>query len=579
MKKFFNMRPVNAKTGAPSTGSAWTRTRLACRAGARRSVLLAFVVLFSLRVLAQSTATNWLPLPELLKKWEPVSIEQIRQQAEGGDTSAQHYLGYAYAEGLRVPANPTEGAGWYERALKAGYLPSANNLGLLYQRGKLGTNDFAKAIYYYRFAADRGLAQAQANLGIVYRSGEGMPADFQLARHWFELAAGQGHAAAMVELGRLYRFGNGVGKNPAEAIRWFEKAAEEKNSSLARLNLGLLYEGKGDPGQAFRYYLQAAEAGDPEAMAQVYLCYWEAKGVAADHAKAMEWLKKSAEANSPFGECLMGYRCENTEWVGKGPTWHQLPVDLPAALRWYRKSAAQNWAGGQYHLGLMYLEGKAVAQDEARGLELIRAAADQNHEDALLELANLYARGVGEPRTDSERPMALSERFGKWEDLLFRYEHGLGTERDLVMAARCCCKVTSDLQDKIEFKGPTAGQMGTQILQSPDDRHQIAAQPHHSDALADDDVMRVLSSYLKAARGDGAAAFRLGTFYETGVNAPRSALSAWAWFSVAARNGNAPAREKIAVQEKQLSTDEMKSARKRLAAITADLREVAEILR
>lgn len=78
---------------------------------------------------------------------------------------------------------------------------------------------------------------------------------------------------------------------------------------------------------------------------------------------------------------------------------------------------------------------------------------------------------------------------------------------------------------------------------------------------------------LLAARGDGAAAFRLGTFYETGVNAPRSALSAWAWFSFAARNGSAPALEK------QLSTDEMKTARKRLATITADLREVTEILR
>jgi TPR repeat protein len=561
------MRPVNAKTGAPSTGSAWTRT------------LLAFVVLFSFGVLAQNTATNWLPLPELLKKWEPVSIEQIRQQAEGGDTSAQHYLGYAYAEGLRVPANPSEGVAWYERAMKAGYLPSANNLGLLYQRGRLGSNDLAKAIGFYRFAAERGLAQAQMNLGVLYRAGEGVPADFPTARHWFELAAGQGHASAMVELGRLYRFGNGVGKNPAEAIRWFEKAADEKNSSLARLNLGLLYEGEGDQGKAFRYYLQAAEAGDPEAMAQVYLCYWEAKGVAADHAKAMEWLKKSAEANSPFGECLMGYRCENTEWVGEGPTWHQLPVDLPAALRWYRKSAAQNWVGGQYHLGLMYLEGKAEAQDEARGLELIRAAADQEHEDAMLELANLYARDVGEPRNGSERPMALLERLGKWEDLLFRYEYGLGTERDLVLAARCCCKLTADLQDKVEFKGPTVGQMGTQILEAPDDRLQILGPPRHSAPLAGDDVMRVLSTYLKAARGDGAAALRLGTFYENGVNAPPSAMSAWAWFSFAGRNGSAPAREKIAALEKQLSTDEMKSAQKRLAVITADLREVAEILR
>jgi uncharacterized protein len=548
------------------------------------SGLVMLAVLLSISNAMGGTATNWLSLPELLKKWEPVSIEQIRQQAEAGDTSAQHYLGYAYAEGLRVPPNPSEGVVWYERAMKAGYLPSANNLGLLYQRGKLGTNNLAKAIHYYRFAADRGLAQAQANLGIVYRSGEGVPADFQSARHWFELAAGQGHATAMVELGRLYRFGNGVKKNPAEAIRWFEKAADEKNSVLAQLNLGLLYEGEGDQGKAFRYYLQAAEAGDPEAMAQVYLCYWEAKGVAANHAKALEWLKKSAEANSPNGECLMGYYCENTEWVGEGQTWHQLPVDLPAALRWYRKSAAQNWAGGQYHLGLMYLEGAAVAQDEARGLELIRAAADQGHEDAVHELADLYARGVGEPRDEADRPIHLLHRAQAWGDLILRNEHGVGTERDLVVAAQYYCYaamtgsrfyVQFSLADKMEFHPPSRS-WGTPLHDAADKHVQILGPP--DDIEASDDVLRALSLYLKSARGDGAAADCIANLYQAGKDAPKSAPSAWAWSSVAAQNGIAAAREKILALEMQMTGDELNSAQKRLAVIKAGLKEVAAAL-
>lgn len=549
------------------------------------SVLLAFVVLFSFRALAQNTTTNWLPLPELLKKWEPVSIEQIRQQAEGGDTSAQHYLGYSYAEGLRVPANPTEGAGWYERAMKAGYLPSANNLGLLYQRGRLGSNDLAKAVHYYRFAADRGLAQAQANLGLVYRSGEGVPADFQLARHWFELAARQGHATAMVELGRLYRFGNGVEKNPAEAIHWFEKAADEKNNSLARLNLGLLYEGEGDQSQAFRYYLQAAEAGDPEAMAQVYLCYWEAKGIAADHAKALEWLKKSAEANSPFGECLMGYYCENTEWVGEGQTWHQLPVNLPAALHWYRKSTAQNWAGGQYHLGLLYLEGNAVAQDEARGLELIRAAADQGHEDVVHELADLYARGVGEPRDEADRPIHLLHRAQAWGDLIFRNEHGVGTERDLIVAAQYYCyaamtgsrfHVQFSLADKVEFHPPNRS-WGTPLHEVADRHVKIFGPP--IDIEASDDLLRALSLYLKSARGDGEAAVQIGQRYLTGQDAPKSTAFAWTWFQIAAKNGSTASHERVLALEKQMTGEELKSAQARWAAITVDLQRVAPAVR
>ena len=470
-----------------------------------RPGMAVLVLLISFSATAQTTVTNWLPLAKLLKKWEPISFAEIQRQAEAGDAQAQHYLGYAYAEGLRVTADAATGAGWYRRALKAGYLPSANNLGVLYERGRLGSSDDAKAKEFYQFAAERGMAKAQ-------------------------------------------------------------------------VNLGLLYERAGDRSQAFRYFLQAAQAGDGEAMAQVYLCYWEAKGVAADHAKAMEWLNRSVAADNPFGECLMGYRCENTEWVGAGATWHQLPVDLPGALHWYQKSAAQNWAGGQYHLGLMYLEGKAVTPDEAHGLELIRAAADQDHEESLLELAKLYARGIGEPRRENETPLALLERLGKWEQLIFRHQYGLGTPRDLVMAARCCAKATADLADKVEFNGSNAGQGGAPIIQTPDDRHWMSGPPYHA-ALADDKVMRVLSVYLKAARGDGAAAFQLATFYETGVNAPQSAIPAWAWFSVAARNGHAPAREKIAALEKQFSTEELKSARKRLEKISADLKPVAAILR
>ena len=470
-----------------------------------RPGMAVLVLLISFSATAQTTVTNWLPLAKLLKKWEPVPFAEIQRQAEAGDAQAQHYLGYAYAEGLRVTADPATGAGWYRRALKAGYVPAANNLGVLYERGRLGPNDDAKAKEFYQFAAERGMARAQ-------------------------------------------------------------------------VNLGLLFEREGDRSQAFRYFLQAAEAGDGEAMAQVYLCYWEAKGVAADHAQAMEWLKKSVAADNPFGECMMGYRCENTEWIGAGETWHQLPVDLPGALHWYQKSAAQNWAGGQYHLGLMYLEGKAAAQDEARGLELIRAAADQDHEESLLELAKLYARGIGEPRRENETPLALLERLGKWEQLIFRHQYGLGTPRDLVMAARCCAKATADLADKVEFNGSNAGQGGAPIIQTPDDRHWMSGPPYHA-ALADDKVMRVLSVYLKAARGDGAAALRLGNFYLTGENAPSSAPKAWAWFKLAAQNGLAAAREKTSAAEAQMSGEELKTAQKELEKLTADLKPVTAILR
>jgi TPR repeat protein len=237
---------------------------------------------------------------------------------------------------------------------------------------------------------------------------------------------------------------------------------------------------------------------------------------------------------------------------------------------------------------MMYLEGRAVARDEARALELIRAAADQNLTDAVHQLAELYACGIGEPRSASERPVALLERVGKWGDLQLRYEHGLGTDRDLVLAARCYCKMVinskwnhsgADLAKMINYRPELGDRIGTQLV-GPIDRHlTLAGPPHRVRTDASDDVLRTLSIYLKSARGDGTAAFRIGEDYEKGLNTPKSGRSAWAWFNVAAQHGNADAREKLAASAHQMNRDELQEAQKWLASLQADLKEIAPYLR
>ena len=469
---------------------------------------------------AENPEIKWVPLAELQKKWDPVPLSEVREIATGGEVLAQHYLGHCYVEGNRVSRDPVEGEKWYLRAMEAGYLSSANNLGLLYQRGLLGTKDNAKAVRYYRHAAERGLVRAQ-------------------------------------------------------------------------VNLGFLYEAEDEPADAFRYFEQAAESGDSEAMVKVYFHYWRGNGVTRDRNKAMEWLIKSAEAKNPWAECLMGYQCERVEWVGEGRDRHLTKPDMHGALRWYRRSAAQGWAGGQYYLGLMHLKGEVVARDEVRGLELMRAAADQDHDEALQELAALYARGVGEPRNESERPVVLLERAGTWNDVLLRYTHGLGADRDVIMAARAFSKLVlggkrtldgrsyyspGDLKDMIEIKLSTASPVATPMIKAADQHCDIMGPPHRIGAPGDD-VLLALSSYLKAARGDGAAALQLGKHYEIGGNAPQSAPRAWAWFSIAVKNKNPEAQAKLAALAGQMNREQMRKAQQWLASLQADLKELAPHLR
>jgi TPR repeat protein len=169
--------------------------------------------------------------------------------------------------------------------------------------------------------------------------------------------------------------------------------------------------------------------------------------------------------------------------------------------------------------------------------------------------------------------------------LIFRNEHGVGTERDLVVAAQYYCYaamtgsrfyVQFSLADKVEFHSPSRS-WGTPLHDAADKHVQILGPP--DDIEASDDVLRALSLYLKSARGDGEAAVQIGQRYLTGQDAPKSTAFAWAWFQIAAKNGSTASREKVLALEKQMTGEELKSAQARQAAITADLQRVAPEVR
>jgi uncharacterized protein len=509
---------------------------------------------------AVDTSTNWVALSELQKKWDPLPLSEVQKAAENGDVHAMHYLGYCYGEGLRVTRDPNQSLAWYKRGMQAGYLSSANNIGMLFHRGLFGSNGMAQAVYYYTYAAERQNDQSQMNLGVLYRDGNGVPQDFGQAMHWFQLAAAQGHAGAMVEIGRLYRFGQGVESNLSEAMRWFQKAVDEKNSPLGQANLALVYESQGQSQRAIALYEEAANQGSVDAMIQLYTIYWEGQEVPTNRVKAIEWITKAGNTGNAYAEFMVGYHYETRRWEYHGAQLVYTSPHWPEAFHWYRLSAKQNWPAGQYHLGMLYLRGKGVEIDEARGLELVRAAVDQGLPDAMHDLAQCYAFGIGEPRNDADRPIELLRRSKSWDELISRYEAGLGTERDLTAAAECYCEGALEswrftLADKIDFHPGTPTHTMTEI-QSFDER-QIQVQIPYVDGS--DDLRHALSLYLKSAKGDGPAAWQIGNRYLKGQDAPQSNARAWAWFTIAAQNGSAESRANLKELESHLTPEELKA--------------------
>ena len=66
------------------------------------------------------------------------------------------------------------------------------------------------------------------------------------------------------------------------------------------------------------------------------------------------------------------------------------------------QAAEQGNAAAQYNLGVMYLNGLGVRQDEAEAFRWFRQAADQGYAQAQNNLGAMYAEGRGVRQDDVE---------------------------------------------------------------------------------------------------------------------------------------------------------------------------------
>ena len=123
-------------------------------------------------------------------------------------------------------------------------------------------------------AANLGEPQAQLRLAGLFQSGEnGVTADLEESRLWARRAAEGGDARGMHAFGMYLFDGVGGARNRAEALDWLRRAADQGLVD-SQYNVARIYE-NGDEGiapnptQAYRWYLIAARAGDPQAQAAV----------------------------------------------------------------------------------------------------------------------------------------------------------------------------------------------------------------------------------------------------------------------------------------------------------------------
>ena len=158
-----------------------------------------------------------------------------------------------------------------------------------------------------------------------------------------------------------------------------EKSTEEQFNLAVNYEFGQLGSVK-DISKAVSFYTKAAERGLAKAQHNLALLYEHGKGVSMSQQKAIFWYTKAAEQGLSLSQFNLAqlYSSEN---VG----------NFKEAIKWYEECKDTEFMG-KFQLGLLVHMGIGIDKDEARGLRLLREAADEGDHETKIKLADYLSK-------------------------------------------------------------------------------------------------------------------------------------------------------------------------------------------
>lgn len=142
------------------------------------------------------------------------------------------------------------------------------------------------------------------------------------------------------------------------------------------------YERK-DYKTAFAGFMRLAQGDDDETVAP------EAEVSRDEQQQRIAKYRKAAEQGDPAAQFIMGL----VYFDGRG-----VAQDDRQAEAWYRKAAEQGYASAQVNLGLMYFFGRGVSKDDQQAVAWLRKAADKGNAYGQYGLGLVYMVGRGVPK-------------------------------------------------------------------------------------------------------------------------------------------------------------------------------------
>ena len=294
-----------------------------------------------------------------------LTFEKILAEAGKGDIDSQYELASMYKSGTGVPKDLSEALKWFEKAANKNHTEANIAIGDLLvkeKRIKLAEHNISLKYYYENFDPEAFVESDYVTLnryGLdVYKHFEG----------YKELDEESAEFIALIRIDRAARFG----------------------SLEAQIYLSEIYYYH-DNEESYRLTKLASKQGD--ANSQNLLGWIYAKGytyMGSDYKKALKCFSKAAEKDNTCAQFYLGWMYDN----GVG-----VPKNYKEAAKWYRKAAEQshsivseyelfykigfrsemydiNIHKAQYHLGLMYENGKGVLKDHKEAVKWYKKASE-----------------------------------------------------------------------------------------------------------------------------------------------------------------------------------------------------------
>jgi TPR repeat protein/beta-lactamase regulating signal transducer with metallopeptidase domain len=373
-------------------------------------------------------------------------------------------------------------------------------------------------------------ADSPYELGWKYLSGFRVERDYELAMDWFRKAANQDDPRAQFVLGCMYKWGLGVVEDLTQSVVWFRKAADQ---------------------------------GDPYAQLLMGDHYSMGRGVEQDCKQALAWYHKATEQAIKQDDTWILLNCirrlSSIQMLSKD--WDKTPDIDPSQMEYQtaieeiqkvvegiRRSADQENAEAQYHLGYMYDEGVGVEAGDEQAVTWYSKAAEQGHAVAQSRLGDIYAGRRYIPEyidIESSYDIQSASARKKGNPVLapiYAFDNGSGHKAEKPV-------------EKLYHNGHVFYERTEQDYKQAVTWYLRAAERGHADAQSglgilyamgrgvDQNDKQAAAWFRKAAdQGHDKAQFSLGDQYYWGKGVEQDYKQAFYWYHLAAEQGFIPAQ-------------------------------------